>query len=109
MAGAEHASPGVAEDVVVVLDPQMRQQIGEFGEKELDGPEGAIAALLREMRGFAAAELVVEDHRDCVLGCEVEEREKVIVRDAGAAVECNLWAVVQSHAGHELISAVVAY
>lgn len=67
MFGGEHAAPGVAEEVVL-SDPQFLEQVVEFGEEELDGPEIGVAILFWEVGCIAAAELIVENDGDGVVG-----------------------------------------
>jgi hypothetical protein len=69
MAGSQHAAPGLAQEVVVIVDAEVGEQVVELGEEERDGPELAVALFFWEVRGFAAPELVVEDYGDRVRGC----------------------------------------
>ena len=66
MAGAEHAAPGVAQQVVVILDAEVGEEVVELVQEQLLGPEGGVAHFLGEMGGAAGAELVVEDYGDVV-------------------------------------------
>ena len=85
-AGAQHAAPGVAEQVVGG-DAEVGEQVGQLGHEERFRPEGAVAHLFRQVRRAPAAELVVEDGRDAVLRREVGDGEQVVVADAWPAVE----------------------
>jgi hypothetical protein len=71
--GGKHAAPGLPQQVVVVLDPQRRQQVVQLGEEQLDGPE--LRALLGQVGGPAVAELVVVDHRATGLLGQVGDRQ----------------------------------
>lgn len=65
----------------------MCEQIVEFSEEKIYGPEIGVVFLLWEVRAAAAADLVVEDYGDGVGACQVGYGEKVVVRDTGTAVE----------------------
>ena len=87
MAGSKHPAPGLAEEVVVVLDVEFLEEVVELVEEQLDGPEIAVTHLVGEVGGVAAAELVVHNYGGAVKGCDVLEGEHVGVRDAGTAME----------------------
>jgi len=72
--------------VVPVGDPERVDEIVELPDEQIDRPE--VGAALRVVRTPAVADLVVEDDRAAVLR-EVGEHEQVVVRRAGAAVECD--------------------
>jgi len=63
------------------------EEIVEFGDEELDGPEIGVTVLLGEMGRHPSADLVVEDDRDLVFGPEVGEGEHVIVNDTWTSME----------------------
>lgn len=89
MLGGEHPAPGLPQDAVVGADVEVGEQVVEFGEEERGGEEfGWGHGRGRQVRGAAAAELVVEDCGDGVRGFgEGGQGEEVVVRDSGAAVE----------------------
>ena len=65
----------------------MFEEIVEFGDEELDGPELDVTFLLGKMGRHSAADLVVEDDGDLVFGPEVGEGEHVIVNDTRTSME----------------------
>lgn len=85
----EHGSPGVSDEIEIVFDVEMFEEIGEFGDEELDGPEFDVTLLFREMGGHSAADLVVEDDWDLVFGPEISEGDHVVVNDAWPSMEDN--------------------
>ena len=68
MHAAQHTAPRLAEEVVVVLNAKVGEQVVEFGEEEVDGPEFGVEASVAHVRGVAVAELVVEDYWDAMCG-----------------------------------------
>lgn len=69
VASTKQTAPGLPDDIVVILDPEMLEQVVEFGEEKRDGPEGPISHLLREVSGVADSELVVHYYGDGVRDC----------------------------------------
>ncbi len=57
MFGAQHAAPGLPDEVVAPGDAEMGQEVVEFGEEEVDGPEAGAA--VAQVGRAAVAELVV--------------------------------------------------
>lgn len=89
----------MADNVVVLLDVEVGEEVVEFGEEELDGPELGIMFLEGQARALAAADLVIENYGDGVGKGEVGEGEEVVVRDAGATVEDDEGVVVVEEGG----------
>ncbi len=87
MTGRQHAAPGLAQQVVVVLDLQLLEQVIQLVEEELHGPEVAVVQLLGEVGRVAAAHLVVHDHRCAVQLRDVLQGQYVGVGDTGPAME----------------------
>ena len=87
MLGEQHAAPGLAEGAVAVLDAEMGQQVVELGDEEVGRPEGGVAHFFGQVRGFAAAELVVADGWNAVRGGEVGDWDEIVAWDAGTAVQ----------------------
>ena len=79
----QEPAPRLAEDVVAVGDPERVDEVVQLADEELGRPE--LGPAVRVVRAAAVAELVVVDDRALV--GEVCEREEVVVRRAGAAVE----------------------
>ena len=65
----------------------MFEEIIEFVDEELDGPELYVTLLFWDVGRHSTADLVVEDDGDFVLGPEVGEGEHVIVDDTWASME----------------------
>src|SRR3954447_12097288 len=84
MLGAEHPAPGLSDQVVLVLGPEAAEKVVELLEEQVDGPE--VGALVRQVRGLAAPELVVGAHRPALLR-EPRHSERVVVCGAGPSVE----------------------
>jgi len=53
--GTEHTTPGLSQEIEVVLDSEVGEEVFELGDKEGDGPEGAIGCLMAEVSRVAAA------------------------------------------------------
>ena len=68
---------------MAVGDPERVDEVVQLADEEVDRPE--VGAAVRVVRAAAVAELVVVDDGAAV--GEVGEREEVVVRRAGAAVE----------------------
>ena len=88
MFGAEHAAPRLSEQVVATGDAETLEEILEFVEKEIDGPE--VRAFVAQVRGLAVAELVVVNDRASGVR-DVGDGEQVVVRAAGPAVHRDEW------------------
>ena len=69
--------------MVAVGDPERVDEVVQLADEEVDRPE--VGAAVRIVRAAPVAELVVVDDGTSV--GEVGEREEVVVRRAGAAVE----------------------
>lgn len=69
----------------------MGEEVIEFGEEELDGPEPGVVFSGGQVRALAAADLVVEDYGDGVGAGEVGEGQEVVVRDSWTTVEDDEW------------------
>jgi hypothetical protein len=85
----EHSSPRIPQKIEIVLDFEVFEEVVEFGDEELDGPELDVTLLFGDMGRHSAADLVVEDDGDLVLGPEVGEGEHVIVNDTWTSMEDN--------------------
>ncbi len=81
----EHAAPGLAEDVVAVVDSQLMHQGPELPREQLDGPEAGGG--MREMLRAPAADLVIEHARSPADPREFADRLQVVVRRPRTAVE----------------------
>ena len=80
----------MAEEVelpAIPRQPEMANEVVELGAEELFGPECGVAVLRGKMCGAAASDLVVEQDGDAVVFPEVGQAEKVVVRNARAAVQ----------------------
>lgn len=84
----QHAAPALAQQIIL-RDPEVGEQVLEFGHEELWCPESRVEAFFAQMCAVAVAELVVEDHGDGVLFCQLGEGEEVVVAGAGPAVESD--------------------
>ena len=82
--GAEHAAPGLAEQVVAAGDAEMGKQGIEFGEEQIHRPERRIG--VGQMGGAAAAELVVMDD-GAFGGGEAGEAQSVVMQRARPAMQ----------------------
>ena len=71
------------------MDTEMGEEVVEFGEKEVYGPEISVAVLFGEVGGITAAELVVHYYWDLVRSDEVADGEEVVVWNAWAAMETD--------------------
>ena len=69
VASTKQTAPGLPDDIVVILDPEVLEQVVEFSEEERDGPELSVAHLLGEVSGFADSELIVHYYGDGVRDC----------------------------------------
>ena len=69
MASTKQTAPGLPDDIVVILDPEVLEQVVEFGKEERDGPGLAVAHLLWEVCGVANSELIVHYYGDGVRDC----------------------------------------
>ena len=82
----KHSSPGVPEQVEIILDAEVLQELLELCQEQLLCPEGRIATLFWEVSGLPISELVVKDDGDAVGAGQVGEGKEVVVDDAGATV-----------------------
>lgn len=69
----------------------MGDQVVQFADEKLVRPEGFIASFLGKMCGSAASKLVVEDDWNIVLGGEVSEGSKMVVRCPRASMDGYHW------------------
>ena len=90
----EHGTPRVAQKVEIVVYFEVFEEVVEFGDEELDGPEVTVTVLLWEMGGHPAADLVVEDDRYLGFGPEIGEGEHVVVNNAWTSVKDDKRAVL---------------
>ena len=71
------------------LDSQAFEEVSQFRDEEVQGPEVRVASLVAQTRALATAQLVVDDDWESVV--DVQEAERAHV-DAGGA-----WAAVDAH------------
>ena len=83
----KYGTPRMAHKVEIFVDLEMSEEVVEFGDEELDGPEVMVSIFLSKMGGFPAADLVVEDDRDLVFGPEIGEGDQIVVGKAGTSVK----------------------
>ncbi len=69
VASTQQTAPGLPDDIVVILDPEVLEQVVEFGKEERHGPEGPISHFLGEVCGLADSELIVHYYGDGVRDC----------------------------------------
>jgi hypothetical protein len=85
--GREHSSPRIPQKIKISLDVEMFEEIVEFGDEELDGPELYVTILFGDMGRHSTTDLVVEDDGDLVLGPKIGKGKHVIVDDAWTSME----------------------
>jgi hypothetical protein len=89
MACTEHTAPRLPDEIVVILNPEMLEQVVEFCEKELDGPELAISQLLGQVGGVANPELVIHYHGNLVGDGEKAHGSDIVVGCSWPAMQTD--------------------
>src|SRR5215213_7812167 len=101
----EDAAPGLADNRMAILNPEVARQRGELVLEELRRPE--LGGRIRQMLALAAAELVVENTPAVVAG-EVGDRLDVVVGRTRAAVADDDGRLPYVEIPHNLVPGLVS-
>jgi hypothetical protein len=72
---------------IIILDPQVYEQVVKLIEPKLVPPECDISILLREMGRQTVTDLIVENHGNFMSSSETREHLEVVVRNSRSTME----------------------
>jgi hypothetical protein len=87
MTGSKHPSPRMPDEGIIVLDPQVYEEVVKLIKPKLIPPERNISIFLWEMSRQTVTDLIVENYGDVMGSSEAGEHLEVVVGNSWSTME----------------------